>query len=89
MPNALPKLDAKRPNAAAAEEARRQATLAEQASPRELAARQARERHIAFERGLRNETAENISQRRTPKARTLMSAVPRSNALAIERERSS
>ena len=44
----------------AAEEARRQAILAEQRRRAELA-RQARERRLAFERGLRNETAENIA----------------------------
>ncbi|HSU25380.1 MAG TPA: penicillin-binding transpeptidase domain-containing protein [Pyrinomonadaceae bacterium] len=43
----------------AAEEARRQAILAERRRREELA-RQARERRLAFERGLRNETAENI-----------------------------
>lgn len=42
-----------------AEEARRQAAIAEQRR-REEAARIARERKIAFERGLRNQTAENI-----------------------------
>lgn len=40
-------------------EARRQAALAEQRR-REQAAREARERKLAFERGLRTETAENI-----------------------------
>jgi len=44
----------------AAEEARRQAILAEQRR-REQAAREARERRLAFERGLRNETAGNIA----------------------------
>lgn len=44
----------------AAEEARRQAALAEQRR-REQAAREARQRKLAFERGLRNETAENIA----------------------------
>jgi len=43
----------------AAEEARRQAAIAEQRR-REQAAREARERHIAFERGLRTETVNNI-----------------------------
>jgi hypothetical protein len=43
----------------AAEEARRQAILAERRR-REQAAREARERQLAFERGLRNETQENI-----------------------------
>lgn len=42
-----------------AEEARRQAALAEQRR-REQAAREARARKLAFERGLRNQTAENI-----------------------------
>ncbi len=42
-----------------AEEARRQAALAEQRR-REQAAREARARKLAFERGLRTETAENI-----------------------------
>lgn len=42
-----------------AEEARRQAAIAEQRR-REEAARIARERKLAFERGLKNETAENI-----------------------------
>lgn len=44
----------------AAEEARRQAALAEQRR-REQAAREARLRKLAFERGLRSETAENIA----------------------------
>ncbi len=42
------------------EEARRQAALAEQRR-REAAARAARERRLAFERGLRTETVENIA----------------------------
>jgi penicillin-binding protein 2 len=48
----------------AAEEARRQAAIAEQRR-REQAAREARERHIAFERGLRTETVDNISNDNT------------------------
>lgn len=44
----------------AAEQSRRQAALAEERR-REQAAREARERKLAFERGLRNETAENIA----------------------------
>ncbi|HMJ07960.1 MAG TPA: penicillin-binding transpeptidase domain-containing protein [Pyrinomonadaceae bacterium] len=44
----------------AAAEARRQAALAEQRR-REQIAREARARHIAFERGLRTETANNIN----------------------------
>jgi len=44
-----------------AEEARRQAAIAEQRR-REEAARIARERKLAFERGLRNQTAENIAK---------------------------
>lgn len=47
-----------------AEEARRQAALAEQRR-REEAARRARERALAFERGLRTETAENIARDNT------------------------
>ncbi len=43
-----------------AEEARRQAALAEQRR-REQAAREARERQLAFERGLKTETLENIA----------------------------
>lgn len=43
------------------EEERRQAAIAEQRR-REQAAREARERAIAFERGLRTETAENIAK---------------------------
>lgn len=48
----------------AAEEARRQAILAEMRR-REQAAREARERRLAFERGLRNETQENIARDNT------------------------
>src|SRR5258708_2948293 len=47
-----------------AEEARRQAILAEQRRREELA-RQARERKLAFERGLRNQTQENIAKDNT------------------------
>ena len=47
-----------------AEEARRQAAIEAQRR-REEAARIARERKLAFERGLRNQTAENISQDNT------------------------
>ena len=47
-----------------AEEARRQAALAEQRRRAE-AARRARERALAFERGLRTETAENIARDNT------------------------
>jgi penicillin-binding protein 2 len=47
-----------------AEEARRQAILAEQRRREELA-RQARERKLAFERGLRTETQENIAKDNT------------------------
>ncbi|MDQ6786449.1 MAG: penicillin-binding transpeptidase domain-containing protein [Acidobacteriota bacterium] len=46
------------------EEARRQAALAEQRR-REQAAREARERAIAFERGLRTETVQNIANDNT------------------------
>ena len=48
----------------AAEAARRQAILAEQRR-REQAAREARERRLAFERGLRTETQENINRDNT------------------------
>ena len=47
-----------------AEQARRAAALAEQRR-REQAAREARERHIAFERGLRTETVNNINNDNT------------------------
>lgn len=47
-----------------AEEARRQAALAEKRR-REQAAREARERHLAFERGLKTETRENIANDNT------------------------
>ena len=47
-----------------AEEARKQAALAEQRR-REQAAREARERQLAFERGLRTETQENIANDNT------------------------
>ena len=47
-----------------AEEERRQAALAEQRH-REQLAREARERKLAFERGLRTETAQNIENDRT------------------------
>jgi penicillin-binding protein 2 len=58
------KEEAQRREAAARAEERRQAALAEQRR-REAAAREARERQLAFERGLRTQTIENIANDNT------------------------
>jgi penicillin-binding protein 2 len=60
----LAKQAAERREAARREEERRQAILAEQRR-REQAAREARERYLAFERGLKTETLQNIANDNT------------------------